>query len=118
VLTDAIREFYGSPAGQAAVAVLVVGIADLVLGILAAFRDNVFSIEAVAAWLRSTLSGRILPIWVLLFVGYFAQGIQVAGIPLLLAAGIGAGGLFVTETVGTIVKQWGPTKQAQTKPDA
>lgn len=117
VLTDALRAFLAAPAGQAAEAVLLLGIVDLVLGIAAAFRDNVFSVEAVAAWLRSTLAGRILPIWVLLFVGYFGQGVG-TDLPLLLAAGLGAAGLFTVETVGNIVKTWGPTKQQQTKPTA
>lgn len=115
-LPDALVAFYAAPAGQAAVGVLVVGVADLVLGIAAAVRDRVFSLDSVAAWLRSNLAGRILPIWVLLFVGYFAQGIALAGIPLLLAAGVGAALLYTAETVGAIVKTWGPTKATQTKP--
>ena len=115
-LTDAIREFFASGAGQAAMGVLVVGFIDFVLGVLAAFRDGVFDLSALAAWLRAQFAGRILPIWVLLFLGYYAQGIEFSDIPLLLAAGLGAAAIYVAETIGSILKNWGPSREKQTVP--
>jgi hypothetical protein len=116
-ITAAIQAFFADTAGQVAAAVLLVAIVDLVLGIAAAIRDRVFQWENVAAWLRSTLAGRVLPTWVLLFVGYFAH-LNVAGIDLLGAAGIAAGLLYVAETVGTIVRLWGPNRGDQKVPVA
>jgi len=115
-LTESIRAFFDSGAGQAALAVLAVGLVDFLLGVLAALRDGVFELSAVGAWIRVQFAGRILPIWILLFIGFYAQGIEFADIPLLLAAGLGAAATYVAETVGSILKNWGPKHEVQTVP--
>lgn len=114
--SEAIKAFFDSEAGLAAVGVLLIGIVDLVLGILAAWRDGTFQLSAVDAWLRSSFAGRIAPIWLLLIVGYLADSLDLAGIPVLLAAGIGAAGLYVAATVSSILKNWGPNREKQTVP--
>jgi hypothetical protein len=116
-LADAIREFSDSSAGQAALAVLVVGLLDLILTVLAALRDDNYEPGEVGRWLRVQLAGQILPIWVLLFVGYYARGLQFAHIPLLLAAGVGAAGAYVIEEVAAIVRLWGPGRKKVAEPD-
>jgi hypothetical protein len=115
-LPEAIVQFFDSAAGQAALAVLAVGIVDFALEMLAAYRDGVFRLDNVAAWIRSDLAGRILPIWLLLFIGHYATGIQFANIPLILAAGLGAAGLYVAETLAAILREWGPASMRRAKP--
>jgi hypothetical protein len=116
-ITQALQDFFNSPAGQAAFGMLVIGGLDLLLGVAAAFRDNTFQLEAVSAWLRSNLAGKIFPIWMLLFVGHFTSGLAIGDIPLLLTAGIGAAALYTAGTLGSILASWGPNRSIQPVPD-
>jgi hypothetical protein len=111
--TDSIAAFFSAPAGQAALAVLIVAIVDLVLGVAAAFRDDTFQLDSVGAWLRKHIAGRVIPIWVLLFVGHFTAGISFGDVPVLLGVGLAAAGLYVAETIGSIMSLWGPAKNRE-----
>lgn len=53
-----LTEFFDAPAGQAVIIIGLLATADFALGVFAAFRDNVFSMDAIAAWLRRNLAGR------------------------------------------------------------
>ena len=72
---DTLKGFFDTPAGQAVIAVGLLATADFVIGVFAAFRDNVFTMDAVAAWLRKTLTGRVMPIFGVLFVGHLLGGL-------------------------------------------
>lgn len=117
MLGESLREFAASGAGQAASAVFAVGFVDFVLQILADLRDDKFKLDSAAEWLRTDLAGKILPIWVLLFVGYYVQGVQFSNIPLLLAAGVGAAAVYVAEVIGNIINTWGPNRRKKNGTD-
>lgn len=112
----ALRTFFDAGAGQAALAVLVVCLVDFLLGVAAAFRDGTFALDAVAAFLRKHVAGRVFPIWVLLFVGHFTAEIKFGDVPILLSVGIGAAALYVAETVGSIMSSWGPGAKRSPQP--
>ena len=123
VLTEALGEFFASDAGKAGVLVLVLALVDFVLGVAAAWRDNTFQLDAVAAWLRKHIAGRVFPIWVLLFAGHFTAGIQIstpigdlpAQLP-LLAIGTFAALTYIAEIGGSIMSSWGPKRDTQPVP--
>lgn len=69
--------FFDSPAGQAVLLVGLLATADFLLGVFAAIRDGTFTLEVIAAWVRSSLMGRAAPIFGALAVGYFAGGLTI-----------------------------------------
>jgi hypothetical protein len=71
----AVQTFFNSPAGTAIVLLFALATLDFVLGTLAAIRDKVFQMEAVAAWLRKHIAGRVLPITAVLLTGHLAGGL-------------------------------------------
>lgn len=105
-----VDAFLGSPAGQATVAVAVLALVDFVLGTLAALRDGTFRWDAIAAWVRKHLAGRVGPIAVVLAVGHAAGGISfddgVSGVlsPGAIVTGIGlaAAASYLAETIASI----------------
>jgi hypothetical protein len=106
-----LEAFFQSQAGAGLYAMIVVAFADFLLGTLAAIRDRTFTLEAVAAWLRKHLAGRVLPIGLLLLLGYF--GNQAA----LLLLAVPAGAAYVLETIGSIAASWGPNRALQPVPE-
>jgi hypothetical protein len=110
-LTTAIDAFFASQSGQLALWVVLLPVLDFVLGTLAAVRDGTFELDRVAAFLRKHVAGRILPLWLLLFVGYFTETweLPVLDVPALTTIGTSAAGLYVLETAGSILRSWGPT---------
>lgn len=122
-LTEALKAFFASPAGQAGILMLVLAFVDFALGILAAFRDGTFTLDAVAAWLRKHVAGRVLPIWIMLFAGHFTAGISVqtplGDLPVqlpLLGIATFAALTYIAETLGSIAASWGPKREAQKVP--
>lgn len=101
-----LEAFFATEAGLAVYAMLLVAIADFLLGVAAAIRDGVFDLSSVAAWLRKHLAGRVLPATILLVVGH------VGNQPALSALGLAAAGLYALETVGSIKDSWGPRDPA------
>lgn len=97
-----INAFFTSESGLAVYGLIVVALLDFLLGIAAAFRDGTFQLDAVAAWVRKHIGGRVLPITLILLFGYFGNQpiLTVAAVPMALA--------YVAETVGSILKSWGP----------
>lgn len=110
-ITEAVAQFFASQTGQYAVWVLLLPLIDFVLGIAAAFRDNTFRLDAIAAWVRKHLAGRIIPIWALLFLGYFTPNVTlpVIGWEALTTVGAFAAAAYVAETIGSILASWGPS---------
>lgn len=102
--------FFASTSGQIALWVVVLPVLDWVLGVLAAIRDGTFTLDSVASFLRKHVAGRVVPIWMLLLVGFFADQwlVPVVDVPALTAVGMAAAGLYVAETIGSILRSWGP----------
>ena len=115
---DVIQAFFNDISGQLALAVLTLAFLDFVLGVAAAVRDSTFAFASVAVFVQSHLVGRVFPIWLLLFVGYLTQGVEVAGMPLILGAGVAAGAAYVAETIASINASWGPNHGTQPQPPA
>ena len=102
--------FFASPSGLAIYGVLVVAIADFLLGVAAAFRDGTFTLDSVAAYLRKHIAGRVVPISILLGLGY------VANQPALTALGAASAAIYVMETIGSIRDSWGGGEAKQAVP--
>jgi hypothetical protein len=95
-----LQLFLDSEAGLALKAVLIVAFLDFITGVFAAFRDRTFAFDAIAAFLRKHIAGRVAPIATLLVVGYFGGS---AG-QLFLAGAIAAGAAYAAESAASI---WG-----------
>lgn len=110
---DAIRAFFDSTAGNLALWVVVIPVVDFVLSVAAAIRDDTFQLDAVAAFLRKHIMGRVVPIWILLFLGYVTEDVSLPVIEfaVLETLGIAAATLYLAETIGSILRSWGPTSE-------
>jgi hypothetical protein len=106
-ITDAINAFFASTEGDAAIGVLVVAFVDFALGVSAALRDDRFELSSLAAFLRKHVMGRVVPTWLLLFVGHYTSGFKIADVSTLSALGLAAAAAYVLETVGSIRASWG-----------
>lgn len=114
---EALKEFINSDAGKAVVGLLVVAFLDFATGTFAALRDGTFAMDAIAAFVRKHIAGRVAPIATLLIVGYFGGETG----QLFLASAVAASAAYVAETASSI---WGnlappkPSEEPQTKAEA
>jgi hypothetical protein len=108
---EILQAFVASEAGIALQGLVLVAFADFVTGAFAAFRDGTFAWDAVAAWVRKHLGGRVGPIGCLLVIAYFGGP---AGI-VFGAGAIAAGAAYVTETVASVWGNINPPKAADKK---
>ena len=108
---EALQTFIESPAGTALIAMVAVAFADFATGSFAALRDGTFTIDALAAFLRKHIWGRVAPIGMLLVLGYFG-GATVG--QLFMAAAVAAAAAYVAETAGSIIGNLNPPKSAPT----
>lgn len=100
-MREILSEFLNSPAGQGLAAMLAAAFLDFATGSFAALRDGTFALDALAAFLRKHLWGRVAPIGLLLVVGYFGgEGIG----QLFLAGAVAAAAAYVAETAASV---WG-----------
>ena len=95
-----LSDFLNSDAGHGLLAVLVVAFLDFATGVFAALRDGTFALDALGAFIRKHIWGRVAPIGLLLAVGYFGGS---AG-QLFLAGAIAAAAAYAAESVASI---WG-----------
>lgn len=89
-------EFLASPAGLALKAALAAAFLDFAFGTFAALRDGVFALDAVAAFVRKHLLGRVLPVGVLALMGYLTGDLA------MNAAAAAALTAYAVETMGSI----------------
>ena len=110
-------EFLNSDAGLALKGLLLVAFLDFATGAFAALRDGTFAMDALAAFIRKHIAGRVAPIGTLLVVGYFGGETGQA----FLAGAVAAGAAYVAETASSI---WGnlnppkPSDEPSTKAEA
>ena len=100
-----LRAFLDSPAGVALLAMVGVAFADFLTGTFAALRDGTFALDAIAAFLRKHIAGRVGPIGVLLLLGYFGGG--TIG-QLFLASAIASATAYSAETAASILGNLNP----------
>jgi hypothetical protein len=107
---DSIVAFFNTDTGRYAGLVLLLPLVDWVLGVLAAARDGTFQLDSVAAFIRKHILGRVFPIWLLMFVGYVTQSLVIPGVdwPLFSTFGTGLALIYIAETIGSIMRSWGP----------
>ena len=91
-----ITELLNSPAGLAIKGALVAAFLDFAFGVFAAVRDGTFALDAVAAFLRKHLVGRVLPASVLAIAAHST------GDPAMLAAAAAALTAYAAETLASI----------------
>jgi hypothetical protein len=103
-----MAEFLASTGGLAVKAALVAAFLDFAFGVFAAVRDGTFAVDAVAAFLRKHLVGRVLPVSVLAVVGH-STGDQV-----MIIAAASALTAYAAETLGSIYGSLNPPPASET----
>ena len=93
---DEFKAFVDSTSGLAIKGALAAAFLDFAFGVFAALRDGTFAIDAIAAFLRKHLIGRVLPVSLLAVVGYYT------GDAVMIAAGAAALTAYAAETLGSI----------------
>jgi hypothetical protein len=110
----ALEAFIASQAGTALLAMVGVAFADFATGAFAALRDGTFALDAIAAFLRKHIWGRVAPIGTLLVLGYF--GGDTVG-QLFMASALAAGAAYAAETASSILGNLNPPKESDVKED-
>lgn len=91
-----IQELLASPAGLAIKGALAAAFLDFIFGVFAALKDGTFAIDAIAAFLRKHLIGRVLPVSILATVGYLTSD------QVMIAAAAASLTAYTAETLGSI----------------
>lgn len=110
---EALNEFIVSQAGVGLQGLLVVSFLDFATGVFAALRDGTFALDALAAFVRKHILGRVAPIGTLLVVGYFAGEVG----QVFMGGALVAGAAYVTETAASILGNLNPPKASDVKDD-
>lgn len=97
-------EFLASPAGLALKGALVAAFLDFAVGAFFAARNGTFAFDAVAAFLRKHVLGRVLPLSLLLITGYLTGDVTLNG---FAAAGLVA---YATETMASVYASFTESK--------
>lgn len=108
----ALQAFLDSTAGVALLAMVGVAFADFATGAFAALRDGTFALDALAAFLRKHIWGRVAPIGTLLALGYFGGGTIGT---LFLASAIAAATAYAAETAASILGNLNPPSASDVK---
>jgi hypothetical protein len=103
--------FLDSTAGLALKAALAAAFLDFATGSFAALRDGTFSLDALAAFLRKHVLGRVAPLASLLVVGYFGGDAGTA----FLAAGIAGLTAYAAETAASVIGNLNPPSESTVK---
>lgn len=103
-----MAEFLASTAGLAVKGALVAAFLDFAFGVFAAVRDGTFAVDAVAAFLRKHLVGRVFPVSVLAAVGYFTAD------QMMIAAAAASLTAYAAETLGSIYGSLNPPPASET----
>lgn len=102
-MTMDIQSLLDSPAGVAIYGALTAAFLDFAFGVFAAIRDGTFALDAVAAFLRKHILGRVLPASTLAVVGYYS-----GSEPMIAAAAV-ALTAYAAETLASIYASLRPS---------
>lgn len=105
-----MEAFLGSDAGLALKAALIAAFADFATGSFAALRDGTFSLDALAAFLRKHILGRVAPLGTLLVLGFYGGAESSAFFSVFAIAGLSA---YAAETVASIKGNLLPSKESK-----
>lgn len=104
-----ITDFLASTAGIAVKGALVAAFLDFAFGVFRASRDGTFAIDALAAFVRKHLLGRVFPVALLAAAGYFS------GDALMTTAAAAALTAYAAETLGSIYGSINPPAASEEK---
>jgi hypothetical protein len=110
-----MEAFLASQAGLALKAALIAAFADFATGSFAALRDGTFQLDAVAAFLRKHILGRVAPLGTLLVLGYFGGSDAGTFFNAFAIAGLVA---YAAETVASIKDNLVPPSPSKAAPPA
>lgn len=65
-----MTEFLASPAGLAMKGALIAAFLDFVTGVWRAYQDDVLALDAIGAFIRKHLLGRVLPLSIMAWVAW------------------------------------------------
>ena len=108
-----LTAFLNSTAGQGLLAMLAAAFLDFATGVLAALRDGTFALDALAAFVRKHIWGRVAPIGLLLVTGYFAGDTTIG--TLFSAGAVAAAAAYVAETAASVWGNVNPPKESDVK---
>ena len=106
---DTVTDFLNSTGGLAIKAALAAAFLDFAFGVFAALRDGTFALDAVAAFLRKHLVGRVLPVSILAVVGYYT------GDAIMIATAAAALTAYAAETLASIYGSINPPKASDVR---
>ena len=104
-----IQGLLDSPAGIAIYGALTAAFLDFAFGVYAAVRDGTFAVDAIAAFLRKHIMGRVLPASTLAVAGYYSNQ------PAMIAAAGVALTAYAAETLGSIYGSLNPPAQSEAR---
>jgi hypothetical protein len=108
---DWLHGFLGSEAGIALQALVVAAILDFLTGTFAALRDGTFEWQALGAWIRKHLMGRVSMIGVGLLAAYYTGNAAMMTAAILAATAYGA------ETAASLIDNFGTIRNPERAPD-
>lgn len=107
-----LSAFLSDPTGLAVKGALVAAFLDFAFGVFAAIRDGTFALDALAAFVRKHLLGRVFPVSLLAVTAY------ITGDATMAAAAIAALTAYAVETLASIygsIKPPAPSITAEAK---
>jgi hypothetical protein len=103
---EAFTAFLAAPAGLALKAMLLWAFLDFATGTFAAAKDGTFALDAIGAFIRKHILGRVGPIAVLLAAAHFTGDLALAG------GAIAAATAYTLETMGSVKGNFFPPKDS------
>jgi hypothetical protein len=95
-----VAEYLDSPISWLFRAALLLAFVDFGVGVFASVKDDTFALDAIGAFLRKHLAGRVLPISLLALAAYIGMDTF-----LLVAAGL-ALIAYGIETIGSVMSSY------------
>jgi len=93
---EQVTEFVNSTGGLAVKGALIAAFLDFAFGVFASFRDGTFAVDALAAFVRKHLLGRVFPISLMAIVAFYSNdGFMTAAAAAALTA-------YAAETLGSV----------------
>lgn len=101
---------FAGTTGVAIYGVAILGLVELVTGILRAFASKQFDVALIDVWVRTQLAGRILPIVIILVAGAAAPDLSVLGVSvnILSTSGVAAAAVYAASALASIVGSVNP----------
>jgi len=99
-----LLDFLASPAGLALKGALVAAFLDFAVGVFFALRNGTLALDAIAAFLRKHVLGRVAPLGLMLVVGYVTGDVTLNA---FAAAGLVA---YATETMASVYASFSESK--------